>query len=71
MFLLLGIGLIVFSNGVYGMSKERKASMEMEIDRKLKLLNKPAVKSIQVSFFLSSSSNPLINRVSNLTLVCK
>ncbi|WJZ84810.1 hypothetical protein VitviT2T_004392 [Vitis vinifera] len=46
-FLLLGIGLIVFSNGVYGMSKERKASMEMEIDRKLKLLNKPAVKSIQ------------------------
>lgn len=69
-FLLLGIGLIVFSNGVYGMSKERKASMEMEIDRKLKLLNKPAVKSIQVSFFLSSSSNPLINRVSNLTSAC-
>lgn len=68
-FLLLGIGLIVFSNGVYGMSKERKASMEMEIDRKLKLLNKPAVKSIQVSF-LSSSSNPLINRVSNLTSAC-
>ncbi|RVX17544.1 hypothetical protein CK203_003488 [Vitis vinifera] len=46
-FLLMQTSLIVFSNGVYGMSKERKASMEMEIDRKLKLLNKPAVKSIQ------------------------
>lgn len=62
--ILLALVFLVLGDHVNGTrNAATSAERDLEIERKLKLMNKPAVKSIQVCFFSHSFSFLTLSRV--------